>query len=103
MFYILCMNYKEFLKKQADEHEEFRKTPQWQVFRKWMLAAHNFTCDFCGKKYKRVQYLHVHHKYETNYTDLTPSRFMLLCQTCHEFLHKKEGTPKLGMYTKLRD
>jgi hypothetical protein len=47
--------------------------------------------------------LHVHHKYETNYTDLTPSRFMLLCQTCHEFLHKKEGTPKLGMYTKLRD
>ena len=97
------MNYKEFLKKQADEHEEFRKTPQWQVFRKYMLASRNQTCEFCGKQYKRTSYLDVHHKFSTNYENLDESRFMLLCKTCHQFLHSKSGTPLLGQYTEQVD
>lgn len=89
-------DYFEIIKRQ---HEEFRATPQWQVFRKYILANRNQTCEFCGKKYLRTQFLDVHHKYKTNYQCLEESRFMLLCKTCHKFLHSKSGTPLLGQYT----
>lgn len=89
-------DYFEMIKRQ---HEEFRATPQWQVFRKYILARRNWTCEFCGKKYSRTQFLDVHHKYKTNYQCLEESRFMLLCKTCHKFLHSKSGTPLLGQYT----
>ena len=91
------------MKMQAEAHAKFRETPQWQVFRKYMLASHNQTCDFCGKKYKRTTNLDVHHKYETNYENLDESRFMLLCKTCHTFIHKKRRTPRFGMLSELRD
>lgn len=89
-------DYFEMIKRQ---HEEFRATPQWQVFRKYILASRNQTCEFCGKKYSRTQFLDVHHKYKTNYQCLEESRFMLLCKTCHKFLHSKSCTPLLGQYT----
>jgi hypothetical protein len=94
---------KEYYERLKAEHEAFRLTPQWLLFRKYMLSARNQTCEFCGKHYSRVQYLDVHHKYVTNYENLNPERFMLLCKTCHQFLHKKEGTPLLGKYTCLED
>lgn len=97
------MKRKDYYEKLKAEHEAFRNSPQWLIFRKYMLSARNQTCEFCGKRYSRVQYLDVHHKYSTNYTNLDPSRFMLLCKTCHVFLHKKEGTPLLGKYTCLED
>ena len=100
---LVGMKRQEYFDRLKKEHEQFRLTPQWTIFRKWMLASRNQTCDFCGKRYTRTQYLDVHHKYATNYQDLTPDRFMLLCKTCHEFLHRKEGTPLLGKYTRLTD
>jgi predicted HNH restriction endonuclease len=97
------MKRKEFFEKLKAEHEAFRLTPRWMLFRKYMLASHNQTCDFCGKHYSRVQYLDVHHKYITDYENLDPDRFMLLCKTCHQFLHKKSGTPNFGQYTEQTD
>lgn len=97
------MTRAEFLKQQAKEHAEFRESVQWQIFRKYMLASHNNTCDFCGKQYKRTQNLDIHHKYETNYKWLVPGRFMVLCKTCHVFIHKKRRTPKFGALSELRD
>ena len=97
------MKRKDFYEELKRQHEEFRATPQWAIFRKYMLASHNCTCDFCGKKYNRVQYLDVHHKFRTDYKNLDPSRFMLLCKICHVFLHKKSGTPLLGQYTEQVD
>lgn len=94
------LDYYQILKKQ---HDEFRATPQWQVFRKYMLASRNQTCEFCGKHYARTHNLDVHHKFRTNYQNLDESRFMLLCKTCHQFLHKKSGTPLLGQYTEQVD
>lgn len=93
-------DYYDILKKQ---HEEFRKTPQWQLFRKYMLAARNQTCEFCGKRYSRTAFLDVHHMFRTNYSTLDAERFMLLCKTCHKFLHAKRGTPLLGKYTERTD
>lgn len=97
------MTRKEFFEKQKREHEAFRLTPKWMIFRKYMLSARNQTCEFCGKRYTKVQYLDVHHMYSTNYENLDPDRFMLLCKTCHQFLHKKSGTPLLGQYTEQAD
>ena len=93
------MNREEYFEMIKRQHEEFRATPQWQVFRKYILASRNQTCEFCGKKYSRTQFLDVHHKYKTNYQCSEESRFMLLCKTCHKFLHSKSGTPLLGQYT----
>lgn len=93
------MNKLDFIKQKAEQHAKFRETPRWQLFRKYMLAAHNQTCDFCGKHYKRTSQLDVHHMFITNYECLDEKRFMLLCKTCHTFLHKKEKTPLLGKYT----
>ena len=94
------LDYYEILKKQ---HEAFRLTPQWQVFRKYILASRHQTCEFCGKHYARTHNLDVHHKFKTNYQNLDETRFMLLCKTCHQFLHKKSGTPLLGQYTEQVD
>lgn len=97
------MKRKEFYEQLKRQHTEFRLTPQWQVFRKYVLATRNQTCEFCGKRYTNTSYLDVHHKYRTNYQELKDERFMLLCKTCHKFLHAKSGTPKLGIYTELSD
>lgn len=97
------MNREQYYDALKKQHEDFRATPRWQVFRKYMLASRNQTCEFCGKKYKRTEFLDVHHKYKTDYENLDESRFMLLCKTCHLFLHKKSGTPLLGQYTEQVD
>lgn len=97
------MNREQYYEALKKRHEEFRATPRWQVFRKYMLASRNCTCEFCGKKYKRTEFLDVHHKFKTDYENLDESRFMLLCKTCHQFLHKKSGTPLLGQYTEQVD
>lgn len=54
------------------------------------------TCQYCGVKYKRICDLNVHHMYTTNYTNLDQTRFLVLCKTCHEFIHKKWRSPLLA-------
>lgn len=93
------MDRRQYYEKLAEEHRQFRETPTWQLFRKMMLANRNCQCEFCGKTYRNTKWLDVHHMYATNYENLDPSRFMVLCKTCHKFLHSKSGTPLLGKYT----
>lgn len=51
------------------------------------------TCELCGKRYKRLTDLNVHHRYTTHYENLDMSRFLVLCRTCHEFVHTKYKSP----------
>lgn len=97
------MNRKEFYTILKKQHDEFRMTTQWKLFRQYIVSSRHATCEFCGKQYKKTSFLDVHHKFFTNYTNLDETRFMLLCKECHKFLHKKSGTPLLGQYTNLRD
>jgi hypothetical protein len=90
------MNKQDEMKELARQHAAFRQTPQWIVFRKFMLSSHNMTCDFCRQPYKQEARLHIHHKYATNYTRLEADRFMVLCDTCHQFIHKKEKAPRFA-------
>lgn len=80
----------------SKQKSEFRETPQWIVFRKYFLTLRNYTCEFCGETYSKPSsqaQLNVHHRYETDYTNLDPARFLLLCRTCHQFIHKKYKKP----------
>jgi hypothetical protein len=79
----------------AKERAQFRTTPAWQILRRYLCAARNMTCEFCGVQYKRMSDLNVHHMYTTNYDNLAQDRFMLLCKTCHEFIHHKYKSPLL--------
>ena len=83
----------EQMKRASEEHRKFRETPQWIMFRKYMLSLHNMTCDFCKQQYKQAARLDVHHMYDTNYTRLEESRFMVLCKPCHTFIHSKDRSP----------
>ena len=77
------------------ERDQFRRTPAWQLFRRFICASRNMTCEFCGVKYKRMCDLNIHHMYTTNYDNLAQDRFLLLCKTCHEFIHTKYRSPLL--------
>ena len=95
-YYILSMNKGEKMKALAAEHEKFRQTPQWIMFRKFMLSSHNMTCDFCRQKYKQESRLDVHHMFSTNYTRLEAGRFMVLCKDCHMFIHRRSRAPRFA-------
>lgn len=73
--------------------QRFRAGVKWQLFRKYMLARANYTCEFCGKRYARESTLNVHHRFDTDYENLEPSRFMVVCWTCHKFIHAKGTAP----------
>lgn len=79
----------------AKERAEFRKGPAWQLLRRFLAASRNMTCEYCGVKYKRLCDLNIHHMYTTNYDNLAQDRFLVLCKTCHEFIHAKYRSPLL--------
>lgn len=79
----------------AKERANFRRGPAWQLLRRFIASSRGMTCEFCGVKYKRLCDLNVHHMYTTNYDNLSEERFLLLCKTCHEFIHRKYRSPLL--------
>lgn len=85
------------------EKDAFRRTIQWQVFRKYIIANRLSTCELCLKPYKDTSKLDVHHKYDTDYTNLDEGRFLVLCRTCHKFVHLKGRTPRFSRMVHLRD
>ena len=79
----------------SKERTAFRATIIWQVFRRYILASRHMTCEFCGKEYKQISQLNVHHLHDEQYDNLDQTRFLLLCKTCHEFIHAKYSSPLL--------
>lgn len=80
----------------AKERAAFRRTPVWQIFRRYICSSRHMTCEFCGQTYKRMCDLNIHHMFITDYDNLDQRRFMLLCKTCHEYIHKKYKSPALA-------
>ena len=66
--------------------ESFRSTKEWKQFSKQLREARPY-CELCGCKSKTLQ---VHHMDESNYTDLNPSKFMVLCHACHQYISRYE-------------
>ena len=80
----------------AKERATFRRGPAWQLFRRFICAQRNMTCQYCGVQYKRLSDLNVHHMYTTQYDNLAQDRFLVLCKACHEFIHAKYRSPLLA-------
>lgn len=77
----------------AKQRAAFRRKPAWQAFRRLICASRGMTCEFCGKQYRRLADLNVHHRYTTHYDNLDESRFLVLCRACHDFVHIKYKSP----------
>ena len=80
----------------AKERAQFRTSPAWQLLRRFIASSRNMTCQYCGVQYKKLSDLNVHHMFTTNYDNLAQDRFLLLCKTCHEFIHAKYRSPLLA-------
>ena len=68
------------------EKEAFRATKTWKDFSKKLRKERPY-CELCWCKSKTLQ---VHHMDEENYQDLDPSKFMVLCRTCHQYVSRLE-------------
>ena len=80
-----------------NERAEFRHTDKWINFRNCMVLKHNCRCQKCGNTFPNEQ-LECHHLIEdVDYDNLTPSRFLVLCLSCHDKIHHydeiRETTP----------
>lgn len=70
-----------------NERAEFRKTTTWIQFSHMMKINHGCRCEDCGRIFKEDD-LEVHHLIEDeDYDNLDPSRFKVLCLTCHDKIH----------------
>lgn len=70
-----------------NERAQFRHTDKWIEFRNYMVLSRNCVCDECGRKFKNED-MEVHHLIEdVDYDNLTPSRFKVLCKSCHDKIH----------------
>lgn len=80
-----------------NERAKFRHTNTWINFRNSMVESHNCTCEKCNRRFPNEQ-MEVHHLIEDeDYDNLDPSRFLVLCFSCHDKIHNydeiREVTP----------
>jgi predicted HNH restriction endonuclease len=57
----------------------------------------------CGSSYagKRTKMLQIHHLDSINYKDLTPSKFRLVCSSCHDLIERMKVKKSWGQYAEL--
>lgn len=85
-----------------NERAEFRHTSTWINFRNSMVKSHDYTCERCNKRFKDED-MEVHHLYEdTNYDNLDPSRFLVLCLSCHDKIHEYDQIRKVKPVKKIK-
>ena len=71
--------------------KRFRSLKRWKDFREQMMKSTNYTCELCGTRFygKRKKMLNIHHLDETDYDNLDPKKFKVLCSTCHRDIVEK--------------
>lgn len=62
------------------EKDEFRKSKEWRDFRKRLIAERGTYCQCCGKCTRLLQ---CHHIDASDYKNLDPRKFALVCAQCH--------------------
>lgn len=79
------MNKKEKILWDSKRKRRFRTLKVWKKFRDKMIDDNNATCQLCNTSYigKRKKLLNVHHLFEEEYDNLDPSKFIVLCSSCH--------------------
>lgn len=70
------------------EKTEFRKTKVWKDFRLLLLKERGFRCECCG--IQRLKGLNIHHIFPEDYDNLDPTKYAVLCSSCHEEVSRLE-------------
>jgi len=69
-----------------EKYHKYLESPEWDARRKWWLRRADWRCQFCNES---SQALHCHHRtYDRIYQE-DPDDVIVLCQTCHDWHHKK--------------
>ena len=67
-------------------HEALLRSPLWKTFRKKIIASSPF-CESCGSG-KRLLLHHI--DYRGFYSFFDPKNVMVLCRSCHAWVHRKK-------------
>lgn len=73
-----------------EQRTAFLRTKTWGAFRKQLLKERGAMCALCGQRYygKNIKTLHCHHLDPSDYTNLDPQKFAILCKPCHKYWHR---------------
>lgn len=81
----------------SDLKNLFRGRKVWKDFVESFTAERGNKCEICHKPLTKV-IGNVHHRCRAltmgEYMDLKPSRFMLLCTSCHDWVHLVHNSPR---------
>lgn len=70
----------------AKEKSKFRRSKEWKAFREQLIRDRGSACEICGIPKKTG--LNVHHHDESDYDNLDPTKFSILCKCCHETIER---------------
>ena len=72
----------------SKEKAKFRTSKEWKTFRSQLLIDHGNKCEICGIARRHGKGLNIHHLDESDYTNLTDEKFLVLCRSCHQELER---------------
>ena len=74
----------------ANDKKKFRAKKEWKEFRLVLMEERGCSCELCGTTYKgtRKRGIQAHHLFPDQYTNLDPSKFVLLCSSCHDLVER---------------
>lgn len=71
----------------SKEKRKFRQSKEWKEFRQKIINNRGRRCECCGGYCSKPQ---LHHIDESDYTNLDPKKFVLLCSLCHKQISRLE-------------
>lgn len=78
----------------AKEKQEYLKSSKWKMLKMLKLSKTNNKCESCGSTHN----LHLHHNTYKRLGDEKLSDLNILCDKCHNKLHKKLGKNRTTDY-----
>lgn len=79
-------------------YSEFLLTEYWEIISIWKKVHSNFTCQNCGKSFKIMSKLNVHHHTyihhgEEHLAEVLDKDLICWCEDCHKSWHAQNETP----------
>jgi len=78
------------------ERQSLYSSMEWAKAVRFIWKRDNHTCQRCGYYWTRngERAMHIHHivSFKVQHLRTEPSNLVLLCETCHQWVHSKENT-----------
>lgn len=81
----------------TSERQAFYLSPEWKQATRLVWMRDKATCQRCGLEADSCIEMHIHHKVSFAFRLLRaePTNLVLLCDTCHRWIHSKRNTERL--------